>query len=424
VSDELFRARVEPRRAHAPAAGAGSPGGTGRDGGDDHADQVLEDLMASFERRRKASAQEFDDAESSGSVPPDGAPAGDVTTADPRHDQDPATLPSRRSVVPRRRARDPWLVGGAALVITAGVAAAVMSGPLFGDDPASERSTVATTTLKTQAGPSGSPTSPLVHSLLSTATGPTDGADDPSAAADAQAAAWVAAYVGGGKMVACDVAVCGMLRNRGFPTTAFVVAQTGLQVEGADVVVVTDLLRRQLGSFLDGLTAAEPLAVFTAESSTVEIYPVALSGAAGYTTQLATDRAARRTAGLQLLRNKRITVTGAARTELATGEVDTRVCALLAALSGSHDVVVEAFTGAGPGAGPDVPAPGVVISGFDGADAVGPSPQAKQLKNIVDAQQPPYVPLSVGAVAAGTGNGLAVLFDQPGRLGLLTGAGS
>jgi hypothetical protein len=420
VSDELFRARVEPRRAHAPAVGGA--GREGRDGRDGDADQVLEDLMASFERRRNASSQDYDeDLEFGDPEAPGLDPSRDDPAAGLWSDADPATLPSRRSVVPRRRARDPWLVGGAALVITAGVAAAVMSGPLFGDGSDSERSKVAATTLRTPAAPSASSTSPLVHSLLSTA----GGAPDPAATASAQAVAWIAAYVGGGKIVACDGAMCKALRDRSFPPTALVTVQSSLvQVEGADVVVVTDVLRTQLGPLLDGLIAAEPLAVFGAGPATVEIFPVALSGTAAYTRVLAADRAARRSAGLQLLRNARITVTGAARTALANGTVDTRVCALLAALGGSHDVVVGAFTGAGPGAGPDVPVSGVVISRFDGADAVGSSSAAKQLKTIAGAQRPPYAPLSVSPVAAGTGSGLAIVFDQPGSFGLLPGATS
>jgi len=384
--------------------------------------------MASFERRRTAAAQDPDDTGYADPESPDApyAPgtgsAGGVAVADPWDGTDPTTLPSRRSVVPRRRARDPWLVGGAALVITAGVAAAVMSGPLFGGGTDSERSTVATTSPRT---PESSSTTPLVHSLLSTAAGPSDGSADPASAADAQAAAWVAAYVGGGNAVACDVTVCGMLRARGFPTAALVVVQSSVaQVEGANVVVVTDFLRGKIGPLLDGFTAAEPLAVFSTDTSTVEVFPVALSGPSAYTAQLAADRAVRKDAGLQLLRNKRITVTAAARTALADGEVDIRVCTLLATLGGSHDVVVEAFTGAGPGAGPDVPVPGVVISGFDGAGAVGASSAARQLQIIVKAQRPPYKPLSVGPVAAGTGNGLAVVFDQPGSPGLLPGTPS
>ena len=108
----------------------------------------------------------------------------------------------------------------------------------------------------------------------------------------------------------------------------------------------------------------------------------------------------------------------AARIQLATGQVDTRVCALLALLAGTQSITVSGFVPVGPGAGPDVPAPGVAIASVDGKPAVAGSAAGTGLVKTATAQQAPYVPMSASA----SGSGVEILFAQPGTLGLLTGA--
>lgn len=426
MSDELFRARVEPRRAHGSTPDARTRSAAQ---GADHAEEVLEDLMASFERRDAGPVgiQGPGNSAVADRLSPDAAPADEISEPSSWRATDPATLPSRRSVVPNRRARDPWLLGGAVLVITAGVTAAVMSSPLFGDGHASQGARTGATALADPSAPvHGPPAGP----------GPANGPDAGSASsapsagtgsAATPAAAWIAAHVGAGYIVACDTTVCTELRKRGIPGTALVPigVQSGLaQIEGADVVAVSDTLRGRFGASLAGITAGEPLAVFAAGGSTVAVTPVILDGPKPYAGRLAADRAARKAAGAALLRNARITIVGAARTALADGTVDSRVCMLLATLGGSHRLVVAGFTGAGPGAGTDYPLPGVVISEIDGVAAEGASSQAAQLRTTVSAQRAPYAPLSATPVAAGAGRGLAIVFAQPGPLGLLTGTTS
>ena len=160
MSDELFRARVEPRRAHGSTPDARTRGAAH---GPDHADDVLEDLMASFERRgagAAASAAALDkpgsgNTASADRLSPDGraATADEISESPSWRAMDPATLPSRRSVVPNRRARDPWLLGGAVLVITAGVTAAVMSSPLSGDGHTSQGTKTGATALADPSAP-------------------------------------------------------------------------------------------------------------------------------------------------------------------------------------------------------------------------------------------------------------------------------
>lgn len=420
MSDELFRARVEPRRARAQASD-GPPPADRRE----RSDEVLDDLVASFGRGgpagRTGGGNQGPESPSASAFPdpadPAAAPAAAVPGAwqGPDDGTDPATLPSRRSVKPRRRIREPWLIGGAALAVTAGVTAVVASSTMSGGNPAA-RATSPATSAPFRAPLSAPATSGTAPTVLSGAT--------PLAAA--QVADWIVAHVGPGHYVACDVAVCGLLGAHGFPPGSLVPVQSGLaDVERADVVVVTDVLRHQLGAALAGVTAAEPLAVVGADASAIAVMPVALGGPAAYTAKLAADREARKAAGQALVHNPRIVLSPAARTDLAEGKVDGRICTLLAAVLGdSHGIVVASFTGAGPGAGPDYPLPGVVISGIDGVPAAGGSPQAARLAQLVQAQRPPYAPLSVTRVATAAGQGSAILFAQPGRLGLLTGGTS
>jgi hypothetical protein len=449
VSDDLFRARVEPRRAPAPTE-------TWPEEFDERSDVVVDDLMAAFDRHRVELDRRLKPAAAEGSATsPDlagadiaaseyaaGSAAAAAAESESAPDQ-PATgaahravpqtasaakpagataLPSRRVVAePRRRSRKPWVIAGAVLAVAAGTGTSIAA---F----ANSDSTSGAASPTRSAPPSTVPPSTTPPSTAPAAPAPDSAA---AQAAAAQAADWIAANVGPGHVVACDVTVCTLLSSRGFPAASLITVQSHLsEVEQADVVVVTDIIRHQLGASLAGVTADEPLAVFptgasagsstdsSTSSSTVEITAVALDGPQSRAGRLAADREARRAAGAALLRNPRIVVAGNARAALSDGLVDTRVCTLLAVLGGTHTVTIASFTGTGPGAGADLPLPGVVISTVDGVSATAASPKAAALKTIVEAQRPPYTPLSVGP-ASSPNQGLAILFAQPGPIGLL-----
>lgn len=423
MADDLFRARVEPRRA--PLRNELWP-----DDLDEVADKVLEDLLASFSRHRleldgrpgpekhpepvRGLILDLDDADPSARPRP-GTPA--TIRVEPalfpviaprglpvfKDDSGSAALPSRRATSAGHRLRKPWLIIGTALVVAVGTGTGVEALGSARPDPA--------------ATAQNRPTAPSTASTTPTRT-PTPSADPAGPAT--RAADWIAAAVGPGHVVACDVTVCALLRGRGFPDASLITVHSDLgEVEQADVVAVTDVIRGQLGSSLATVIAAEPLAVFASGSSTVQITPVAIGGPADHARRLAADRVARTTAGAALLRNPRITLTVAAGTSLSAGLVDSRVCVLLAVLGGSHDIAVAGFTGAGPGVGSGIPFAGVVISTIDSVDAAGDSPRAAALRGLVAAQQPPYSPLSTTRIAAGADQGLTILFSQPGPIGLL-----
>lgn len=258
----------------------------------------------------------------------------------------------------------------------------------------------------------------------------------PINAAESTAIPWIITNVGAQHVVACDVTVCGLLQAQGFPATSLITVRAGISdVEGADVVVVTPLLRQLTGPGLATVQAPEPLAVFTAGGQSVVVSTVTLLGPTVYAAHLTADRTSRSQAGQALVANPRLNLSPTARAQLTGGMVDTRVCSLLALLVGTHSITVTSFTVTGPGAGPDLPSAGVVIDSIDGRPPSGTGSAAVALHSLLAAQQAPYQPLYIGPVAgaaapqpanggaaAGTDSaGLEVLYAQPGPLGLLGG---
>ena len=168
-----------------------------------------------------------------------------------------------------------------------------------------------------------------------------------------QAAAWVAAQVSGGAVLACDPAMCAALAQRGIPAGNLLILGPGsADPLGSAVVVETAAVRNILGDRLASVYAPEVLARFGTGAARIEVRIVAPDGTAAYRRALAVDIRARRAAGAQLLRAARITVTPSARAALAAGQVDARLLITLAALAASEPVRVDGFGGRGPGESP------------------------------------------------------------------------
>ena len=348
---------------------------------------------------------------------PEAGPASPAPTVQPAHPTRSAHPGRRRAM--RLRTRPSlrwWLIAGALALILAG-SAAVLGANLGG-----HKSTPPPPTAAAPAPPANS-------------------------AAVSAAVTWIIRNVGTEHVIACDVTVCGLLRTQGFPATSLITVRNGIaDVEQADVVVNTALLRQLAGPRLTSVEASQPLAVFGVNAQLTVVQTVALVGPAQYGQQLSADLASRIQAGAALLQNPRLVLSPGAETLLTQGMVDSRICSLLALLVGGHTITVASFLTPGPGAGPDIPSAGLVISQIDGQPAGGTSPSAVALRSLLSAQQSPYEPLSVGpapgsvptgtappggtppaippAGSAPTGSGAAgleILYAQPGPLGLLGG---
>lgn len=264
---------------------------------------------------------------------------------------------------------------------------------------------------------------PLAVPVAGKPSGPAD--TGPSSGVRAETARWVIRNVGPGHVVACDAAMCGSLAALGFPASSTVwVKDSALELQSADVAVLTSTLRTRLGPAVGALTAAQPLAAFGSGTQTVTIQPVAHAGRAAYERAMAADLADRGLAGRALAANSRITFAAAARVPLERGLVDMRICALLATLSSGHTLTVESFGPAAPGAGTGVPRNGVEISTIDTVSAVGTAEPATALRALVAAQQPPYRPLRTETRAAQTGSPavLTLLYSQPAPVSPQNGA--
>lgn len=236
---------------------------------------------------------------------------------------------------------------------------------------------------------------------------------------EASAARWVAANVGAGEMIACDVNLCVLLRQAGMPASSLVTIGSDItQVERADVLISTPIVRQVFGTGLTAVSAPEPLASFGGGSDRIDVTAVALAGPGDYGRRLTADRATRRTVGAATAHAKHLTLTVPAITDLLGGLVDGRLCSLLTLLGSTHTLAVASFSGAGPGAGADIPDTDALITSVDGQPATGTRPQVSALLALVNAQQPPYRPMSVIHAA----DGIELVFSQPGPLGLIPGS--
>jgi hypothetical protein len=175
------------------------------------------------------------------------------------------------------------------------------------------------------------------------------------AAVRAQAAAWVAEQVSPDATVSCDAVMCAALKAHGFPAGKLVMlGPASPDPVPPNVVVQTAAVRALLGSSLATGWAPAVLASFGSGAGAITVRVVAPHGAAAYQASLRADLAGRKRPGAALLHHSRITVSATARGQLASGQVDSRLLAALAALAGHQPVDIIQFGNVGSGASPGV----------------------------------------------------------------------
>ena len=227
-------------------------------------------------------------------------------------------------------------------------------------------------------------------------------------AARDQAAAWVAREASTAAIIACDPAMCAALAQHGVAAGNLLPLGPGAgDPLGSDLVLATAAVRGLFGARLASVYAPEVAASFGTGAARIDVRIVAPDGTARYRTAFAADVSARQAAGLQLLRDPRITVTPAARAALAAGQVDARLLITLAALAASQPVRIAGFADRGPGASPGLPLRTVRIT--------APPAAGRAMLAFVQAQRSPYL-----AAHADLGESvLTVEFAAPTPLGLL-----
>ncbi|HEY2688323.1 MAG TPA: hypothetical protein VGJ50_07765 [Streptosporangiaceae bacterium] len=240
----------------------------------------------------------------------------------------------------------------------------------------------------------------------------------PGAAAPAsleQAAAWVAGQVSRSAVVACDPAMCRLLRAHRVSHLDELLPTTATPVNSA-VIVATAAVREQFGSRLGGVYAPTVIASFGSGTARTDVRVTAPDGPAAYRSALSKDLAARKQAGAELLSGSRITTSPAARRAIAAGRVDSRLLIVIVTMAAEQHISIVSFTNAGPGAGADSP--------FRAAELVGPSATDRStftqpMISLLQAQSAPFLPAQAHVVQLRGQVGLYIEYTAPSPLGLL-----
>lgn len=230
-----------------------------------------------------------------------------------------------------------------------------------------------------------------------------------TAANRAQAAAWIGQQVGSTVIVSCDPQMCGQVLKAGFPAGKLMILPPAARGPlGSGVVVATPAIRNQFGARLAAVYAPLVIASFGSGAERVDIRVVAPHGAAAFESQLASEHAHLISAGEQLLRNKNIQVSPAARAALVAGQVDPRLFVTLSALASQMPLRLVTFDDSPPGVTSAVP--------LRGAEIGAASPAALwAVLAFLHAQQAPYLPAVAVIARSASGQSLVtVRFDAQG----------
>ena len=254
---------------------------------------------------------------------------------------------------------------------------------------------------------------PEPTALQPSGSGPGSNALQAAVADRHQAAVWIAQQVESSAVVGCDPEMCNELQQSGVPAGRLLELQpTAPDPEGSLLVVATPVIRNQFGTRLASVYAPLVMASFGSGAERVDIRYVAPGGTAAFESQLAADRKNRIAAGEQLLTNKHVQASAAARGALLAGQVDPRLLVTLSALAHQWPLHLVAFDDPSPGVSSDVPLRGAEI----GATAAAGLPA---MVAFLGAQQTQYAPAVTRITQVANGQSVVtVRYDAPGPMGL------
>lgn len=247
----------------------------------------------------------------------------------------------------------------------------------------------------------------------------TGGAAAAAAKSRSEAAAWVTTEVSHGAIVACDPVMCNVLKQHGFPVGSMLtLASAANDPLGSAVVIADAAVRNYFGPRLTGEYAPVAIAAFGSGTARIQVLVIAADGALAYDKALQADQRARRLTGQELLGNPRITTSPAARADIASGQVDSRLLMSLAALAHQvHQVRIASFSPTAPGAAPGVPLRSMDLAVPDGTDA---SAYLAAARSFLRAQRAPYLASTIEVTRLADGSQvLRVGFSAPSPLGIL-----
>ena len=236
-----------------------------------------------------------------------------------------------------------------------------------------------------------------------------------------RAVAWVAGQVSRAATVSCDRVMCQALAAHGFPAASLLELQPGTADPlRSSIIVSTAAVRNMMGNQVVTADAPAVIASFGSASRQISIRVIAPRRAAAYLSALSTDILARKASGTQLLDNQRIIASAIARRQLAGGQVDSRLLAVIASLAAHRPVSIVAFGDLAPGASPGIPLRSADLA--ETGSTAGPDPAAhmRWMAAFLRAQRDPYLAAHIRTVRlAGGRNVLRIEFAAPSMLGLL-----
>jgi glycosyltransferase involved in cell wall biosynthesis len=241
------------------------------------------------------------------------------------------------------------------------------------------------------------------------------------AAVHNRAAAWVAGEVSRAATVSCDRLMCQALEARHVPAASLLELKPGsADPLRSSIIVATAAARGMLGSRLVS-DAPAVIASFGSGSARIDIRAIAPRGAAAYSSALRADMLARKTAGTELSQSPRITMSPAARRQLADGRVDARLLITIASLAAREPLSVVSFGDRGPGVSRGIPFRSADLAAPAGMASAQQKAELRWMSLFLRAQRAPYLAAHVRTLRlAGSKNGLRVDFAAPYPLGLLS----
>lgn len=212
-------------------------------------------------------------------------------------------------------------------------------------------------------------------------------------AARTRAVTWILQQVSRAAVVSCDSQVCTDLANKRFPSANL--TTLGLQSADplvSDLVVATADIRARYGARLASVYAPVIIASFGSGNARIDIRWVFPGGAKKYRLVQGAALRARKATDAQLLANKQLTLSAAARAQLHSGDIDPRLPLLIATAAHDHPVRIVDFVNQSPGGGPGSLLRSVDLATADGAAHLTHATYLGWMRAFIRAQRAPYRP--------------------------------
>ena len=208
--------------------------------------------------------------------------------------------------------------------------------------------------------------------------------------------------------------MCAALAAHGFPSRDLVVLGPTTPDPVPSVVVVdTAAVRDMFGSSLATAWAPAVLASFGTGTAEITVRVVAPHGALAYQKTLNGDLDTRKQFGAALLDDAQITLSTAARNQLAAGQVDLRLPVALASVASNQPIYILSFGNIGPGASEGIPLRFADLAGNDQTAHMSSSAYAGAVRASLSAVNAQLRPVRTVTAQDGGRTVLRVEFTAP-----------